>query len=1217
MCDGGSWRFWIDRGGTFTDVIAESPEGELQAAKFLSDNPQHYRDAAVAAMQRFLRLPDTAPLPTDRIASVRVGTTLATNALLQRKGADVALLITRGFGDSLLIAGQDRPSLFSLKIQRPEPLYRKVVEVDERVLADGSVLRRLDLAQAREDLTKLRAEGYEAVAIVLMHGYRYTAHERQLAELARELGFPQVSVSHELTALVRLVDRGQTVVADAYLSPVLDEYLQRLKDCFDRPPRAGQLLFMRSDGGLSCPDRFSGCDALLSGPAGGVVGAAAVCRAAGYSRCIAFDMGGTSTDVSLYDGEVERRIRNELDGVRLRVPMIAVHTVAAGGSSILHARDGRLVVGPDSAGANPGPACYRHGGPLCLSDAHVVLGVLVPEYFPQVFGPTADAPLDAHAARTGFATLARTLGYSGGVEEAAEAAVAVAVANMARAIRRITVQRGLDPAEYPLCGFGGACGQHVCAVAETLGIAEVLLHPLSGVLSAWGIANASLRDSREETIEQPLDSELLGCLQLRAQRLSEVIEAELSGIHGVLEQWQYEWSLQLKYSGTDSLLEIPWGSLPDLRQSFERRHESRFGYIDPSGEILVATLSVAVQAVQRPPSWRLEAFSESRAELGERTAKTAAGTTTGIFIDGSWRTAKLCRREQLQVGETVTGPALILERLGTILLRPGWNALMTEDGLLRLCRSAVQPTVLRSQLPEQRADPGLLEIFNHRLMGIAEQMGAVLENSARSVNIRERLDFSCAIFDAEGRLIANAPHIPVHLGSMGEAVKSMCRLHNNDWIPGSAYVTNDPQHGGTHLPDITVVSPVFSDPDRRQPLFFVAARGHHADIGGIAPASMPAGSRNLAEEGVLLHGVPLLADGVLNHRELIRLLESAAYPARNPEQNIADLRAQLAACRRGEQQLCALLREHGEKLVCRYVNFLRDNAAAAVRGLIATLPDGSCSCTMDNGAIVAVSVYADRRNGRVSLDFSASSDAREDNFNAPPAVCRAAVLYVFRSLLRHEIPLNEGCLEPLDIVLRKGSLLSPPAGAPVAAGNVETSQVIVDVLCAALGRLAASQGTMNNLSFGDERNQYYETICGGTGAGPDFSGADAVHSHMTNSRITDPEILEDSQPVQLVHFGLRSGSGGTGRWAGGEGAVRELRFLRAMRVSVLSNRRLTRAFGVDGGGPGRPGCNRLFRRNGEVEILGAVADLRVEPDDRLRIETPGGGAWGTRDDDGV
>ena len=1198
MNDGQGWRFWIDRGGTFTDVLARSPAGSLYSRKLLSDNPEHYADAALHAISQFLSDESAKFDARNRVIdSIRLGTTLATNAMLERRGAKVALLITRGFADALQIGDQRRPDIFALNIKKSPALYHTAVETDERLAADGTVLQPLNIADARKTLQKLSEQKYEAIAIVLLNAYANSEHEEQLAELARAQGFAQVSTSNQVASLIKFVDRGQTTVAEAYLSPLLQNYLNQFAGTLRKLSGNTQLLCMQSDGGLCSHDRFAGHRAILSGPAAGVVGAAAVCRDAGYERCISFDMGGTSTDVAVYNGSYERSMDNEVAGVRLCVPMMKIHTVAAGGSSMIDYVDGRLTAGPESAGANPGPACYRRGGPLCISDAQLLLGVLCAQNFPKVFGTDASQSLDTESARKACLELSRRMG-SESVESTAEAAVAVAVANMVRAIRARTVELGLDPRDYPLCAFGGAAGQHICAVAEELDITTVLLHPCASILSAWGMALAPLRDSIQFTVGAQLNAENLRSVCDRAKQQKTVLVAGLEAQHGPLDDYFEELEVHLKYRGSDCSIAVPLNEdIHICRDKFEKLYRQRFGYSEVADEILIETLSVAVNA---------QLISPLSDEVTCTNSSLATPTYRQVFVDGGWQSIACWNRVELIPEQKIHGPALIIEAMGTVLVKNNWLAHHRSDGLLTLKRQK-QATDHKQGIVKN--DPALLEIIHHRLMGIAEQMGVMLEQSARSVNIRERRDFSCAVFDSDGQLVVNAPHIPVHLGSMGAAVQAVIADPSVKFGPQCAYASNDPAEGGTHLPDITVIYPVFDSTVR--PIFYLAARGHHADIGGICPASMPANSRSLKEEGIVFHSRPVMIDGGFLDRQLHDFLSSGNWPARNPEQNIADLRAQVAACRMGARELHRVIDDYSSETVRHYSDRLRDSAARAVRRLISRLEDGNWHSRLDNDAEIRVAFSVDHRRQTMQFDFTGSSKTLANNFNAPSAICRAAVLYVIRTLVDEYIPLNDGCLDPVEIIIPEDTLLNPKPGAAIVAGNVETSQVIVDTLLAAMGRLAASQGTMNNLSFGDDHRQYYETICGGAGAGPGFHGQSAVQVHMTNSRMTDTEVLEKLFPVRVEQFGIRTDSGGAGLWHGGNGAIRQLLFLAPLTISLLGNRRRTAAAGMVGAEAGKSGQNWLLRADGSSKRLTGTCEFEVFPGDRVRIETPGGGGWGT------
>jgi len=1194
------WEFWIDRGGTFTDVIARDPAGRLLTHKLLSDNPRRYPDAAIAGIRHLLGLGEADALPTTDIDAVKMGTTVATNALLERKGEPTVLAITAGFGDALRIGYQNRPEIFAREIRLPEPLYDRVIEIDERVGADGKILTPLDENTSHAALTAACAAGYRSIAIVLLHGYHYPAHERRLAQIARDCGFSQVSVSSTTSPLPRLVSRGDTTVADAYLSPVLRRHVDRVQGALGDVA----LLFMQSSGGLCKAGAFQGKDSILSGPAGGVVGGVATARAAGFDHLLGFDMGGTSTDVWHYAGNYEYDSVSEVAGIRLRVPMLRIHTVAAGGGSILQLGDGRFQVGPDSAGAAPGPACYRNGGPLTVTDCNVMLGKLQPDFFPRVFGATGDESLDSEIVAAQFeALLARldpALGYND-PRDVAEGFLTVAVENMAQAIKKISVQRGYDVTRYTLCCFGGAGGQHACRVADALGVGQIYCHPLAGVLSAYGIGIAAVSNVQESAVETALPALTAGQLANAYDALERAAIAELAR-QGIDPSRPVDTRVRLflRYAGSDTPLEIDYDeSAPALRAAFEQAHKRQYGFLHRDREIVVESMRVSVAS---------SAGSGDGNPVPPSQVRGRDARMIQLYSGGQEHPAHLLERTGLAPGSHVNGPAVITETTGTLIVEPGWEAEVRDDLAIVMRRVHAVEQGLRTD-DVTRADPILLEVFNRRFMGIAEQMGLTLARTSHSVNIKERLDFSCALFGADGALVANAPHVPVHLGSMSAAVRAVLDRHGPSMRAGDAYVHNNPYAGGTHLPDITVITPVFDRDDRRV-LFFVAARGHHADIGGITPGSMPAASRDIAEEGILLDNLRLVREHRLDETLLRKHLASGRWPARNPAQNIADLHAQLAANVQGMQALHQLLDEFGQDVVLAYVGHVQDNAELAVRNVIDRLQDGSCRCALDDGTNIAVNIRVDRRRRRALIDFTGSSAQQASNFNAPAAVCRAAVLYVFRCLVDHDIPLNEGCLRPLRLRIPDASVLNPRPPAAVVAGNVETSQVIVDCLFAALGVMSASQGTMNNLTFGDGEFQYYETLCGGCGAGPGFPGASAVHSHMTNSRLTDPEVLEQRFPVRVDYFRIRHGSGGGGRQPGGDGCERQLRFLQPMEVSILANRRTTLPFGLAGGGSGAAGENWYGAPDGRIQRLSSCATLAVPAGGTILVRTPGGGGYG-------
>ena len=1185
-----AWRFAVDRGGTFTDVVATTPDGRLVTAKLLSENPGHYADAASEAVRRLMaeHWPHDMDAP---IAELRIGTTVATNALLERKGERLALAITRGFADALRIGTQARPEIFARHIILPEQLPAKVVEIDERVAVDGTVLRSLDEAAARAAFEGLRAEGFDALAIVLMHGWQHRAHEARLAEIARGLGFSQVSVSHEVAPLIRLVPRGDTSVVDAYLSPVLRRYTDGLQASL---PAAGALRFMQSNGGLAEVGAFRGKDAILSGPAGGVVGMVAASAPLGHTRLIGFDMGGTSTDVAHYAGEYELTGDSVVAGVRVAAPMMQIHTVAAGGGSICRYDGARFRVGPESAGADPGPACYRKGGPLTVTDCNLFLGRIDPAFFPAVFGPRCDEPLDPAAARARLEEIAAALPQSRSLEEIAEGFLAIAVHNMAGAIRKISVARGHDVTTYALACFGGAGGQHACRVADALGMETVLVHPLAGMLSAYGIGLAPVKAVREVSLVRPLGESFADELAaLEAQARGDLLAQGIAP-----EAIRLAPAARLRFAGSDSALTIPCGAAAAMDAAFRQLHRRRFGYSDADGAIIVEALSV-----------------EALGQAGGLAA--AAGlpetlATAGGLLPGDW---PVMARTALTAGEAAHGPLLIIDPGSTTVVEQGWQARLAEEGSLVLTRTT---PLARERAAGTAVDPVRLEIFNNLFMAIAEEMGVVLQSTATSVNIKERLDFSCALFDAAGALIANAPHIPVHLGSMGDSIARVIearglRRDGRGFRRGDAYVLNDPYRGGTHLPDITVIVPVFygegADPDA-----FVAARGHHADIGGIAPGSMPPESRTITEEGVLLDNVLLVDEGRFLEAELRAALAAAEFPARNPDRNLSDLRAQLAACTRGAELLQGAAREHGADVLAAYMAHVLANAEESVRRLLGGLADGAFAYDMDNGARVQVAIRIDRAARSAVFDFTGTSDQLPDNFNAPRSITRAAALYVLRTLIDDAIPMNDGCLRPVTLVVPEGSMLNPRPGAAVVAGNVETSQVVTDALFAATGRLAPAQGTMNNFTFGNERHQYYETICGGSGAGPDHDGTSAVQTHMTNSRLTDPEILETRLPVRLEEFSIRRGSGGAGRHRGGDGVVRRVTFLEPMRANILAGRRKVAPRGLAGGGDALAGQNWVERADGTREELGATGSADMRAGDAFVILTPGGGGFGVADE---
>lgn len=1183
-----NWQFWIDRGGTFTDIVALRPDGGIETEKLLSENPDQYSDAAAEGIRRLLT-------GGDSIEAIKMGTTVATNALLERRGTPTVLVVTRGFADALEIGYQNRPDIFALHIVKPEPIYDRVVEADERTAVNGEIVRPLDEEKLRSQLTQCFDSGITSIAVCLVHGYRFTDHEARVATIAREIGFSQISVSHDVESLVKFVSRAETTLADAYLTPVLREYIERLQDEVAVVSTPERLLFMQSSGGLTLAENFRGKNSVLSGPAAGVVGMVETASKAGFERLIGFDMGGTSTDVSAWSGDYERSNDSEVAGVRLRAPMMKIHTIAAGGGSILEYKDDRLQVGPESAGADPGPACYRRGGPLTVTDANLLLGRIPVTFFPKVFGPDSNQPLDSAIIRKKFGLLAEEVSAET-PEMIAEGFLTVAVESMANAIRKITIERGEDVRDFTLCSFGGAAGQHACRVADALDMKSVWLHPMAGVLSAYGMGLSDIRVDRQHSVDTPLSTasladqaKLIGALKVECRE-------SLTQQKVPVANQAYRVMCGLRIRGSDTIINVAHGNYDEMILAFAERYRSRFGADPEVDELLLATISVEGTGKE-------QIFVDPDIESG---STGSPADTTNMWVNGAWTEVPVYKRETLRPGTEITGPAIVAETNGTTIVDAGWIGRVNAKGHLLLTRSGDETTETSDQ--DSSPDPVRLEIFNRLFMHIAEQMGTVLQKTALSVNIRERLDFSCALFDAQGRLVSNAPHMPVHLGSMGESVRSVIAHKGDELRPGDAIMLNSPYNGGTHLPDVTVVTPWFADSGT--PLFYLASRAHHADIGGITPGSMPSDSQHIDEEGVLIDNFFLVRDGKLQTDAVFELLASAKFPARNPQQNLADFKAQLAANQQGIRQLEKAVDRYGMKTVQNYLGFVRQNAATSVRRLLDTLTNGKFSYELDSGEKICVAISVDSDALEATVDFAGTSSQSPSNFNAPEAVTRAAVLYVFRSLIREEIPMNEGCLEPLKIRIPKGSLLSPSYPAAVVAGNVETSQCVTDTLYGALGTLAASQGTMNNFTFGNDTVQYYETICGGSGAGPGFNGTDAVHTHMTNSRMTDPEVFEQNYPVLVESFSIRKNSGGDGRWQGGNGSVRKLKFNESMQAAFLSNHRRIAPFGVDGGEAAKTGRNTVIRKDGTVESYSGTATVELDAGDCVEIKTPGGGGFG-------
>ncbi|PJI86008.1 5-oxoprolinase (ATP-hydrolysing) [Yoonia maricola] len=1188
------WQFWVDRGGTFTDIVARKPNGTLETHKLLSENPEIYPDAAVHGIKTLLGVEPNTEIGPGQISAVKMGTTVATNALLERKGERTVLLITKGLRDLLRIGYQNRPELFDLSIVLPELLYEDVIEIDERVAADGTIIAPLDTTTARDALSRAYGKGYRSVAIALMHGYKYTDHEKRLGDMARQSGFTQVSLSHEASPLIKLVSRGDTAVVDAYLSPILRRYINQVATALNASDGGcDSLMFMQSNGGLTDAARFQGKDAILSGPAGGVVGMVRTAADLGFDRLIGFDMGGTSTDVCHYAGEFERSFETDVAGVRMRAPMMSIHTVAAGGGSILSYRDGRMQVGPESAGANPGPATYRRGGPLTVTDCNVLLGKLQPSQFPSVFGPNADKPLDADVVRQKFDELATEIGGAKSVEEIAEGFLRIAVENMANAIKQISVQRGYDVTRYTMNCFGGAGGQHACLVADTLGMESIFIHPFAGVLSAFGMGLADVRSIHEHQFAGSIDAHTEA--EIALGELIEAAERDVRAQGIATGDISTIAMAHIRTGGAHQTLEVPFGTPADMKAGFEAAHQNRFGFVPDDAELIIDLLTAEA----------IGATGEI-VTLPDTVHVNQGAKTARMYSNGSWHDVPLVNRATLAKGETIDGPAILTEPTGTNIIEDGWQAECTTGGNLVLRR--IVP-LQRSEAIGTSVDPVMLEVFNNLFMSIAEQMGATLANTAYSVNIKERLDFSCAIFDHRGDLVANAPHVPVHLGSMSGSVRSILNQNAGKIRPGDVFMMNNPFNGGTHLPDVTVITPVFNEAGT-QIIYTVASRGHHADIGGTTPGSAPPDSRHIDEEGVLIDNFLLVKEGMLQEQATRDLLSSAKYPCRNVDQNIADLSAQIAANATGERELKKITRQFGLDVVHAYMGHVQDNAEESVRRVLDVLHDCDFTYPMDSGAQIKVKITVDKKDRSASIDFTGTSEQDDLNYNAPLSICRAVVLYVFRTLVGSNIPMNEGCMKPLNLTMPIGSMINPNARAAVISGNTEVSQAIADTLYGALGVIAGSQGTMNNFVYGNDHVQNYETICGGTGAGDGFNGASAVHSHMTNTRMTDPEVLETRFPVRVDEFSIRRGSGGDGAFTGGDGIVRKLRFNEPMTVTVLTSHRKTAPHGAAGGGAGMTGENSVVRADGTLVPLGGNDAIEMEAGDVFVLKSPGGGGYG-------
>ena len=1199
------WQIWIDRGGTFTDIVAKCPDGKLISHKILSENPEQYDDAAIQGIRDLLNIEKNEIIPSELIDGVKMGTTVATNALLERKGDRTVFVTTKGFGDCLRIGYQARPDIFARHIVLPELLYEDVIEVDERVGAHGELIVPLNIEKVKQQLLISFNKGIRSIAITLLHGHKYHDHEKQLKDIASSIGFTQISVGHEVSSLMKLISRGDTTVVDAYLSPILRRYVEQV-ECQLKPNNEAEprLMFMQSNGGLTDAKFFHGRDAILSGPAGGVVGMVRTAELAGYKKLIGFDMGGTSTDVTHFDGEFERSFETVVAGVRMRAPMMYIHTVAAGGGSILHFDGSRLRVGPDSSGANPGPACYRRGGPLAVTDCNVMLGKLQPEFFPKVFGLNAKEALDRDIVRDKFKDLAQKISTATRTplktpEEIAEGYLRIAVENMANAIKKISVQRGYDVTDYTLNCFGGAGGQHACLVADTLGIKRVFLHPFAGVLSAYGMGLADIRALREEQVEVILSSEQLNDVHKICDRLSQNAKQEILS-QGIQESKIYDIrKVHLRFEGTDTPLSVELGSYEAMVEVFDEQYKKRFGFI-PSGKQLIveAVIVEAVGETQLPDSKAsLEVF---------KTQHSDAATYVSMYSEGKTKNVPLYDRESLAYGQKIQGPAIISETTGTIIVEYGWTAELNNLDHLILTRTQ---EIEHYETISTKVDPIMLEVFNNMFMSIAEQMGYSLQNTAQSVNIKERLDFSCALFDPDGNLVANAPHVPVHLGSMGQSIKAIIKQNEGQIKSGNVYAQNAPYNGGTHLPDITVITPVF-DAQGEKILFYTASRGHHADVGGRTPGSAPPDSTSIEEEGVLIDNWLLVEQGRLRESQTRELLLSGRYPCRNIDQNLSDLTAQIAANETGVQELQKMIKHFGHEVVIAYMGHVQDNAEESVRRILQVLKDGCFTYPMDNGNIIKVDIKVDQDKRQATIDFTGTSDQHSGNYNAPFAVCQAAVLYVFRTLVRDNIPLNEGCMKPLNIVVPERNMLNPEYPAAVFAGNTEVSQCITDALYGALGILSSSQGTMNNFVYGNDIYQNYETICGGTGAGQGHDGTDAVHSHMTNTRMTDPEVLEWRFPIRIHETSIRHGSGGDGKYRGGSGIVRKIEFLEPMTATILSSHRKTEPYGLEGGMPGLCGKNYVIKKDGSICNLEGNDEVEMNSGDTFVIETPGAGGYG-------
>ena len=1196
------WQFWIDRGGTFTDIVAKNPDGNIVVDKLLSENTSAYKDAAIAGIKRILGLNNCDTIPTNKISCVKMGTTVATNALLERKGDRTLLLITDGFGDLLKIGYQNRPLLFDLDIKLPELLYEKVVEIPERLDSQGKVIKNLDIKKARQALREAKSEGIDSVAIAFMHSYVNPEHENIIAKIAEEENFNQISVSHRVSPLIKLVGRGDTTVVDAYLSPILRRYVNQISEEL-KGTETTKLMFMQSNGGLTDANFFQGKDALLSGPAGGVVSMTETGKQAGYNKLIGFDMGGTSTDVCHFAGEYERSFETELAGVRIRAPMMEINTVAAGGGSILSFKDGRFQVGPESAGAIPGPASYGKGGPLTVTDCNVLLGKLHPNHFPKVFGENGDEPLNTTIVKKKFLDLSKLISEQNNqpimdIYKVAEGFLKIAIENMANAIKKISIQKGYDITGYTMNCFGGAGGQHACQVADSLGISRVLIHPYAGVLSAYGMGLAEIRSIRESHFEKNIKNindakKLIDLLSLQARE--DLNKQGVSNSSISLSKNAF-----LHYQGSHQNLEVKFDTISKMIKSFEKEHKKRFGFFVEGREIFIEMLTV--EAISN--NFETQDFST----ISGPTEISKPVSYQNMFVDDLETSVPIYERDKLKINQTIVGPAIISEATGTNIIEKGWSGSL--DKYYNLILSRVEEKKKDFSVGTS-VDSVMLEVFNNLFMNIAEQMGATLANTAFSVNIKERLDFSCALFDEEGSLVANAPHVPVHLGSMSEAIRTVIKLNKDNIFPGDVFVLNAPFNGGTHLPDVTVITPVFDKYNKRI-IFFVASRGHHADIGGKTPGSGPPDSKHIEEEGVLIDNFKIFDKGVFKETEIREILSSGKYPCRNIEHNMADLAAQIAANKTGINEINSMIDQFGIETVHAYMKHVQNNAEECIRNAIVKLNDGKYEYELDNGEFIKVKIKIDKIKRQALIDFTGTAKKNPLNYNAPLAVCHAVILYVFRTLVGNNIPLNEGCFKPIKIKVPNDSMINAKYPSAVIAGNTEVSQLTCNALFGALGVIAGSQATMNNFIWGNDRIQNYETICGGTGAGPNFHGTSAVQTHMTNTRSTDPEVLETRFPVRLEEFSIRKNSGGKGKYCGGDGVIRKLRFLEPMTVTTLCSHRKIRPFGVNGGEPGECGREWLEKENGRIINLNGNDSCEVEMNDLFVMLTPGGGGFGKK-----